>query len=48
MDKSKTRLWLPAVLEVALDLHVAAPLAFAVLYLVLRADRVSSCQEERA
>ena len=35
------------VLEVALDLHVAAPLACAVRYLVLRADRVSSCQEER-
>ena len=49
MDKSKTRLRLPAgVLEVALYLHVVAPLACAGRYLVLRADRVSSCPEERA
>jgi hypothetical protein len=36
------------VLEIALDFHVAAPLACAGRNLVLRADRVSSCPEERA
>ena len=35
------------ILKVALDLHVAAPLACAGRYLVLRADRVSSYPEER-
>jgi hypothetical protein len=37
-----------SVLEIALDFHVAAPLACAGRHLVLRADRVSSCPEERA
>ncbi len=36
------------VLEIALDFHVAAPLACAGRHLVLRADRVSRCPEERA
>ncbi len=36
------------VLEIALDFHVAVPLACDGRHLVLRADSVSSCQEERA
>ncbi len=36
------------VLEIALDFHVAAPLACSGRHLVLRADRGSSCPEERA
>ncbi len=36
------------ILEISLDFHVAEPLACAGSHLVLRADRVSSCPEERA